>query len=78
MEQYGIKRPHDAISFMERLIGDRRDEEEKVKYDKYVANWLNKLSLSGNRMSGEADYVLDYFRNSYKISSFCEENRIKL
>ena len=30
MEQYGIKRPHDAIGFMERLIDSRRDEEEKT------------------------------------------------
>ena len=75
LEQFGIKRPKDAINFMERLIDSRRDDEDKVKYAKFVTAWLNKLSLSG---SSEADYVLDYLRNSYKISFFCEKNCIRL
>ena len=79
LEQYGIKRPSDAVDFMNRLIRSRRDDEDKAKYAKFVITWLNRLSLSNEgSMSSEADRALDRLRNSYEINSFCERNSIRL
>lgn len=78
MSQFGIERPRDAISFVERLIDSRRDDEDKVKYTKQVVDWLKHLSLSTKSEAGDAEYVLDYFQHSYKVSAFCKNHRIKL